>query len=405
MAKDYYPAAAFYAADGEDLPFRNKQFFVAISSCILLHIPNYREHIRETVRVAKRYVVAHRTPICRKRTTQYLKKFAYGVETVELIFNEKEIVSEFVSNGLKLLTYYEYDSNPNQDHFEATYIFEKTISKEEIIEKNDIYKVPGITGKPMLLNLGCGHRCHKDWINIDIKSTGPWVRGHNLYLGIPFSDETFDAVYHSDLLEHFPNRFAPVFIKECNRVLKPGGIIRVAVPDLEQIVRLYIDLLEKSLQGDIEAQKRYEWIMIELFDQMVRNQSGGEMLEYWKQWPMPVEEFVIERCGSEVKGALKYIRNPQFNNSKHEDVYLSAARDHNQSQIRNLAMFRISGEVHQWMYDRYSLMKLLKGGGFVDIRHCRADESNIKDFNSYLLDIESDGSVRKPDSFYMEARK
>jgi DNA modification methylase len=89
-------------------------------------------------------------------------------------------------------------------------------------------------------------------------------------------------------------------MQECHRVLKDGGIIRVVVPDLEQIVRWYLKLLDESLGGNQDAQKRYDWIMLELFDQMVRNVSGGDMLKYWKNNPIPAESFVIERCGSEV---------------------------------------------------------------------------------------------------------
>jgi len=68
-------------------------------------------------------------------------------------------------------------------------------------------------------------------------------------------------------------------------------------------------------------------------------------------------------------------------------------------------VFRISGEMHQWIYDRYSLSKLPQEAGFTDIKVCRANESAIPNFNSYLLDIEPDGKVRKPDSLFMEARK
>ncbi len=125
MAKDYYPRAIFFTADGADLPFSDNQFDIVISSCILLHTPDYRKHISETARVAKRYVVAHRTPICRRRPTQYFKKFAYGVETVELRFNEKELLSEFTQNKLKPIGYFEYHSNINIDEFDVTYLFRK----------------------------------------------------------------------------------------------------------------------------------------------------------------------------------------------------------------------------------------------------------------------------------------
>jgi len=157
MAKDYYPKAKFHVADGANLPFKNEEFFVAISSCILLHVPNYQEHIKETVRVAQRFVIAHRTPVCRQRPTQYLKKFAYGVETVELLYNENEIISEFVSNGLKLLKAYQFHANPNQDQYDVTYIFEK---RGKTKNPQLIYSNPQpATDKPVLLDIG--H--HQDW--------------------------------------------------------------------------------------------------------------------------------------------------------------------------------------------------------------------------------------------------
>lgn len=255
------------------------------------------------------------------------------------------------------------------------------------------------TATPHLLNLGCGKRHHPAWVNLDFKSEPPEVTAHDLTKGIPFASESFDVVYHSHLLEHFPKEYAHTFLKDCCRVLKPGGIIRVVVPDLENIVRLYLILLEKSLKGDAEAQKRYDWITLELFDQMVRNISGGAMLEYWRQNPMPAEDFVVERLGSEVKDAIAKIRSTP--DSK-QQLGREAGNALDPLQI---GKFRLSGETHQWMYDRYSLGKLLQEAGFVDIKVCRADESRIPDFNSYLLDIEADGSVRKPDSLFMEARK
>lgn len=253
-----------------------------------------------------------------------------------------------------------------------------------------------------MLNLGRGNRYHPDWTNIDFQSSGTDVIAFDLNKPLPFEDESFDVVYHSHLLEHFPQSRAPVFTGECFRILKPGGIIRVVVPDLEQIARWYLKMFEKSMQGVKDAQERYEWIMLELFDQMVRNVSGGEMLNYWKQDTIPAEDFVIERVGSEVKNVLNKIRQNAG----------AATATMPQTYNKNIALdpyqigrFRLSGEIHQWMYDRYSLGKLLKQAGFREVRVCRADESMIANFNSYLLDIEPDGSVRKPDSLFMEGRR
>jgi len=406
MAKDYYPKARFDVADGAHLPFADASFPIVISSGILPHVPNYADHTKEASRVAQNITVVHRTPVCRKHPTQFLKKFAYGVETVEIIYNEEEIIAELESNDLQLVKAIEYYSNPDQDYHETTYLFKKTVRKNNPEFDLKAVTVPSTTKNPLkFLNVGCGHRFHPEWTNIDLVSTGSFVKAHNIYVGIPYPNKTFDAVYHSHLLEHLPKRFAPDLFKECYRVLKPGGIIRVATPDLEQMARSYLDLLERSVEGDTDAEKQYEWILIELLDQMVRNQSGGEMFEYWKQNPMPAESYVIDRCGSEVLGALDFIRKNSEKLTPYHDAYLNAIRGNDQNEMMKIAKFRLSGEIHQWMYDRFSLKKLLKDCGFEGIRVCAADESGIPNFNSYLLDIEPNGQVRKPDSFFMEAEK
>jgi MoaA/NifB/PqqE/SkfB family radical SAM enzyme/SAM-dependent methyltransferase len=126
MAKDYYPKARFFAADGANLFFPDRHFPIVISSCILLHTPNYRDHIFETVRVSDKYVVAHRTPICRKGPTGYMKKFAYGVETVELIFNEDEFLREFRIQGMEMLDRKVYAAEIERDNYQITYLFRRT---------------------------------------------------------------------------------------------------------------------------------------------------------------------------------------------------------------------------------------------------------------------------------------
>jgi SAM-dependent methyltransferase len=252
-----------------------------------------------------------------------------------------------------------------------------------------------------LLNLGCGNHYHPAWTNADLRSTGPGVVAHDLYDRLPFQDGEFDAVYHSDVLEHLNKRHAPVFVGECRRVLKPGGVLRVATPDLEAICRAYLDILEHvSTAGDIEARGRYDWVVTELLDQMTRHKPGGEMLNYWKRDPVPAQDFVVERVGSEAARAIASMRERGAFPDPDPGPVTAEERDPDA-----VGRFRLSGECHLWMYDRYSLSKLLREAGFEDVRRCRADESAILDFNSYLLDVEADGSARKPDSFYMEGRK
>ncbi len=99
-----------------------------ISSCVLLHVGNYKDHIYETIRVADKYVIAHRTPVCRQSDTRYIRKKAYGVETVELVFNEFELLNTFLTSGMKIVGAYEYGTDASHDKYEVTYVFEKICS-------------------------------------------------------------------------------------------------------------------------------------------------------------------------------------------------------------------------------------------------------------------------------------
>ena len=67
-------------------------------------------------------------------------------------------------------------------------------------------------------------------------------------------------------------------------------------------------------------------------------------------------------------------------------------------------LFRGQGEVHQWMYDRFSMARALRQSGFASVRKCQAGESDIPNFARDRLEI-LDGRERKPDSVYMEGRK
>lgn len=67
-------------------------------------------------------------------------------------------------------------------------------------------------------------------------------------------------------------------------------------------------------------------------------------------------------------------------------------------------LFRNSGEIHRWMYDRLSLRDLCQRQGFSAFSVCRADESRIESFGDYQLDVLR-GQVRKPDSLFVECVK
>ncbi|MEQ8880789.1 MAG: methyltransferase domain-containing protein, partial [Cyclobacteriaceae bacterium] len=127
-----------------------------------------------------------------------------------------------------------------------------------------------VDSKLRYLNVGCGKRFHKDWLNIDVLPADPGVIHCDVTKGLPLEDNDLDVVYHSHVLEHIPKAKVKAFLNECYRVLKPGGIIRIAVPDLEGIVRNYLKYLDQNLdQSSDESRANYDWMMLELYDQVV----------------------------------------------------------------------------------------------------------------------------------------
>lgn len=85
--------------------------------------------------------------------------------------------------------------------------------------------------RPMVrLNVGAGDRHIPGYVSIDIK-TGTDARK------LPYADASVDEVYASHLLEHFDYETVPAVLAEWVRVLRPGGLLRVSVPDVEKFCK------------------------------------------------------------------------------------------------------------------------------------------------------------------------
>jgi SAM-dependent methyltransferase len=264
------------------------------------------------------------------------------------------------------------------------------------------------------LNLGCGERFHPDWVNLDLHPANPSVQEWDLQEDLPFPDSSFDVVYHSHVLEHFSKDEGLEFLKRCYRVLRPNGTVRVAVPDLEQIARLYLEALDKSSAGDPIWQARYEWILLEMYDQVVREFSGGGMLTYVSRNPIPERDFVASRMGGEFRrmtalaskdAVRKSVKVPSGLRDLVSRKTARLALGEQGMRAHDVGAFRSTGEVHRWMYDRYSLAQALTKAGFESPRKVGAAESAIAGWPGFHLDTEPDGSVYKPDSLFMEATR
>lgn len=102
MAKLYYPGIDFKVEDATALGYGDASFDIVVSGCCLLHIADYPSAIREAARVARNHIIFHRTPVLHQRPTTYFTKQAYGIKTIEIHFNEEELVRLFAENGMRV---------------------------------------------------------------------------------------------------------------------------------------------------------------------------------------------------------------------------------------------------------------------------------------------------------------
>ena len=129
------------------------------------------------------------------------------------------------------------------------------------------------------INLGCGPVFVEgpEWINLDFTASSPGVREANLLGRLPLESDTAQVVYASHFLEHIPRADVDAFLRECLRVLRPGGVLRLVLPDLEEMARAYLAL------RDAGEHERADFLVLEMIDQCVRRESGGELEKLYRR--------------------------------------------------------------------------------------------------------------------------
>ena len=126
------------------------------------------------------------------------------------------------------------------------------------------------------INLACGPFFidNDDWANFDFSTTNLSVRRANLLDRLPLPSGKAELVYATHFLEHIPRRDVHNFLFECHRVLMPGGVIRLVMPDLEEMARSYLKL------RDSNEHELADFLVVEMVDQCVRRHSGGSWVSY-----------------------------------------------------------------------------------------------------------------------------
>ena len=97
------------------------------------------------------------------------------------------------------------------------------------------------------LDIGCGPNIHADFINLDYSwSSKIDVCWDLTKTNLPFNDNSFKGVYSEHCFEHIPFADFKRNMKEIYRVLKPGGTLRLIMPDGE----IYVDIYNRRKNGE-----------------------------------------------------------------------------------------------------------------------------------------------------------
>ena len=237
----------------------------------------------------------------------------------------------------------------------------------------------------VVFNLGCGtrtspHCTNVDWTPYARVAQRPWLvplvapllgrtRGarlrsmsgrvvaHDLRRGVPAPDASVDAVYLSHVVEHIDRDAVQGLLVEVLRVLRPGGTVRIVVPDLHALALHYLESRATATEGRRSA-SAHEDTVAAMLEQSVRRDSRA--------------------VPDSLTGLPRRLAT------------------------RLIGDARRRGETHQWMYDDVTLCALLEDCGFVEPSVVSPTDSMIVAWEQIDLDRVA-GAEYLPGSLYVEA--
>lgn len=172
---------------------------------------------------------------------------------------------------------------------------------------------------PIKLHIGCGTDYKEGWINIDNNSDQNITKldlNWDLRNYLPFPSESIDFIFNEHFLEHLTVEQGKDAIREFLRVLKPGGVIRIAMPDLDVTVADFYNEDWKNLH----VIKKFNLDFIQTRAELI-----NISFRWWgHQWLYNYEE--LERRIREVDSRVT-ITQCELRKSEHPDLRNLETRD------------------------------------------------------------------------------
>lgn len=147
------------------------------------------------------------------------------------------------------------------------------------------------------INLGCGPMILDGWTNVDKYYEDPRVVKADID-NFPYPEGSCDVIFSSHSLEHMPFHIAQRNLDAWGRWLKPGGRLCLAVPDLENQMRI-------MLSPDVSFDLKWNWYIYTIFGY----QADPNIRPFDRTKDMKVDYGQIHYCGFSKEWLIRYINN------------------------------------------------------------------------------------------------
>jgi predicted SAM-dependent methyltransferase len=170
------------------------------------------------------------------------------------------------------------------------------------------------------LHIGCGGNYLKGWFNTDLFPNARRTKLDSTKT-FPYPDNTFDYIFTEHMIEHVPYAAGQVMLRECYRVLKPGGILRLITPDVKFLMSLYNDR-EKQINKDY-----IKWNSELFFKDGSPHTATSVINNFYRDWGHRYIYDIPTMRDAMTKAGFSEIKEGKLNQSEHPEI---AGLEHDQ---------------------------------------------------------------------------